>query len=251
MSALVGRDDGQRPPTHTQPHGFVSDDRDDGLSPPHSLVKTRHARERHPHPYKACFVLQPNRCGTSQSTPLRERYPHPYKACFVLLPNRCGTSQSTPLREQSVPAGTSIRNRLYYQMYSPATSTILSALVGRDDGQRPPTLTQPHGFVSDDRDDGLSPHTHSSKRVMLGRGIHTLIRHASFSSPTDVGPHNPPPKGSRASPLAHRFGTGSDTKCNNPAASTILSALVGRDDGQRPPRSPNLTVLFLTIGMMA
>ncbi|MED6214689.1 hypothetical protein PIB30_105707, partial [Stylosanthes scabra] len=38
---------------------------------------------------------------------------------------------------------------------SPAASTILSALVGKDDGQRPPTLTQPHGFVSDDRDDGL------------------------------------------------------------------------------------------------
>ncbi|MED6166179.1 hypothetical protein PIB30_106592, partial [Stylosanthes scabra] len=64
---------------------FVSDDRDDGLSPPHSLVKTRHARER---------------------------YPYPYKACFVFLPNQCGTSQSTPLREPSVPAGTSIRNRL-------------------------------------------------------------------------------------------------------------------------------------------
>ncbi|MED6189766.1 hypothetical protein PIB30_099151 [Stylosanthes scabra] len=148
-------------PPHTHPTS-----RDDGLSPPHSLVKTRHTRER---------------------------YPHPYKACFVLLPNRCGTSQSTPLREQSVPAGTSIRNRLNYQMYSPAASTILSALVGRDDGQRPPTLTQTHGFVSDDRDDGLSPYTHSSKRVMLGRGVHTLIRHASFSSPTDVGHHNPLP----------------------------------------------------------
>ncbi|MED6167750.1 hypothetical protein PIB30_005717 [Stylosanthes scabra] len=38
-----------------------------------------------------------------------------------------------------------------------------------------------------------APHTHSSKCVMLGRGIHTFIRHASFSSPTDVGLHNPPP----------------------------------------------------------
>ncbi|MED6206074.1 hypothetical protein PIB30_023599 [Stylosanthes scabra] len=66
LSALIGRDDGQRPSTLTQPHGFVSDDRDDGLSPPHSLVKTRLTRERYPHPYKACFVLLPNRCGTSQ-----------------------------------------------------------------------------------------------------------------------------------------------------------------------------------------
>ncbi|RYQ92943.1 hypothetical protein Ahy_B09g099185 [Arachis hypogaea] len=36
--------------------------------------------------------------------------------------------------------------------------------------------TRPHGFAFDDRDDSQSPHTHSSKRVMLGRGIHTLIR---------------------------------------------------------------------------
>ncbi|MED6195566.1 hypothetical protein PIB30_039081 [Stylosanthes scabra] len=56
-----------RPPTLTQPHGFVSDNRDDGLSPPHSLVKTRHARERYPHPYKACFVLLPNRSRGDQS----------------------------------------------------------------------------------------------------------------------------------------------------------------------------------------
>ncbi|MED6161317.1 hypothetical protein PIB30_059591 [Stylosanthes scabra] len=48
---------GNAPPTLTQPHDFVSDDRDDGLSPPHSLVKTRHARERYPHPYKATASL--------------------------------------------------------------------------------------------------------------------------------------------------------------------------------------------------
>ena len=28
---------------------------------------------------------------------------------------------------------------------------------------------------------------------MLGRGFHTLIKNVSFSSPTDVGSHNPPP----------------------------------------------------------
>ncbi|MED6110524.1 hypothetical protein PIB30_043777 [Stylosanthes scabra] len=66
--------------------------------------------------------------------------------------------------------------------------------------------TRPHGFVSNGRDDGKAPHTHPSKRVVLGRGIHTLIRHASFPSPTDVGLHNPPPSGSPASPLAHRSG---------------------------------------------
>ncbi|RYR10765.1 hypothetical protein Ahy_B05g079245 [Arachis hypogaea] len=66
-----------------EPHGFAFDDRDDSQSPPHSLVKTLHATER---------------------------YPHPYKACFVPLSNRCGTLQSTPLREPSVLAGTSIRS---------------------------------------------------------------------------------------------------------------------------------------------
>ena len=30
---------------------------------------------------------------------------------------------------------------------------------------------------------------------MLGRGFHTLIKGVSFSSPTDVGSHNPPPFG--------------------------------------------------------
>ncbi|QHO58655.1 uncharacterized protein DS421_3g92480 [Arachis hypogaea] len=45
--------------------------------------------------------------------------------------------------------------------------------------------TRPHGFAFYDRDDSRSPHTHSSKCVMLGRGIQTLIRHASFPSPTD------------------------------------------------------------------
>ncbi|MED6215904.1 hypothetical protein PIB30_002592 [Stylosanthes scabra] len=40
--------------------------------------------------------------------------------------------------------------------------------------------TRPHGFAFDDRDNSLSPPTHSSKRVMLERGINTLIRHVSY-----------------------------------------------------------------------
>ncbi|MED6167748.1 hypothetical protein PIB30_005715 [Stylosanthes scabra] len=54
---------------HTSPHGLAFEDRDNSRNPPHSLVKTCHAREKYPYPYKACFVLFPNRCGTSQSTP--------------------------------------------------------------------------------------------------------------------------------------------------------------------------------------
>ena len=36
------------------------------------------------------------------------------------------------------------------------------------------------------------------KTCLLGRGFHTLIKNVSFSSPTDMGSHNPPPLGPRA-----------------------------------------------------
>ena len=35
------------------------------------------------------------------------------------------------------------------------------------------------------------------KMRLLGRGFHTLIKNVSFSSPTDVGSHNPPPFGAQ------------------------------------------------------
>ncbi|PON44985.1 hypothetical protein PanWU01x14_262270, partial [Parasponia andersonii] len=47
------------------------------------------------------------------------------------------------------------------------------------------------------------------------KGIHTLIKSASFPFPADVGFHNLPLKGS-ASPLTIDSGTGSDTICNSP-----------------------------------
>ena len=53
------------------------------------------------------------------------------------------------------------------------------------------------------------------KTCLLGRGFHTLIRKASFPSPTDVGSHKPPPWGPAPS-LAHHSVSGSDTICNNP-----------------------------------
>ncbi|MED6159706.1 hypothetical protein PIB30_044631 [Stylosanthes scabra] len=61
-----------------------------------------------------------------------------------------------------------------------------------------------------------APHTYSSKRIMLGRGIHTLIRHASFSSPTDVELHNPPPKGAQRPRWHIDPDSASDTNCNSP-----------------------------------
>ena len=53
------------------------------------------AREWFPHPYKECFVLLPNRCGISQSTPLRVPAS---SLTLVLFSNRCGTPQSTPFQ---------------------------------------------------------------------------------------------------------------------------------------------------------
>ena len=35
------------------------------------------------------------------------------------------------------------------------------------------------------------------KRVLLGRGFHTLIKNVSLSSPTDIGSHNSPPFGAQ------------------------------------------------------
>ena len=75
---------------------------------------------------------------------------------------------------------------------------------------------------------------------LLWRGFHTLIKNASFSSPTDVGSHNLPlfdaqrPRwhsfpspinvgppihalSNPASLMAHRSVSGSDTICNNPS----------------------------------
>ena len=51
--------------------------------------------ERFPHPYKKCFVLLPNKCGISQSTPLQGP-----ASSLALVPfsNRCRTPQSTPFR---------------------------------------------------------------------------------------------------------------------------------------------------------
>ncbi|MED6161735.1 hypothetical protein PIB30_063557 [Stylosanthes scabra] len=46
----------------------------------------------------------------------------------------------------------------------------------------------PHDFAFDkSMDDSQSPQAHLSKRVLLGRGIHTLIRSVSFPSPINVG----------------------------------------------------------------
>ncbi|MED6211848.1 hypothetical protein PIB30_077496 [Stylosanthes scabra] len=59
-----------------------------------------------------------------------------------------------------------------------------------------------------------APHAYLSKCVLLGRGIHTLIRSASFPSLVGLTFHLP--KGTQ-SPRWHTDpGSGSDTICNSP-----------------------------------
>ncbi|MED6220553.1 hypothetical protein PIB30_045932 [Stylosanthes scabra] len=140
-----------------RPYGFAFDDRDDNLSLPHSLVKTHHARERYPHPYKACFVPLPNRHVGLHNPPFKG-------AQRLRWHIDLGSGSDTICNSPDHPLA----------RYCPLWHKL------------------PHGFAFDYRDDSLSPHTHSSKCVKLGSGIHTFIRHASFRSPTDVGLHNSP-----------------------------------------------------------
>ncbi|KAL4330679.1 hypothetical protein AHAS_Ahas13G0424200 [Arachis hypogaea] len=108
--------------------------------------------------------------------------------------------------------------------------------------------TRPHDFAFDDRDDNRSPHIHSSKCVMLERDIHTLIKHTSFSSPTDVGPYNPPPNGAQRPRWHIDPGSGFNTICNSldhPLArycplwhtKSHGFAFDDRDDSRNPPHS--------------
>ena len=77
------------------------------------------------------------------------------------------------------------------------------------------------------------------KTCLLGRGFHILIKNVSFSSPTDVGFHNPPHsdpsilvgtpphvhplRSSSASSLAHHLVFGSDIIYNSPSPSSPLA----------------------------
>ncbi|MED6140079.1 hypothetical protein PIB30_089752 [Stylosanthes scabra] len=75
----------------------------------------------------------------------------------------------------------------------------------------------PHGFAFDkSKDNSQSPQAHLSKYVLLGRGIHTLIRSVSFPSPTDVELTFHPPKGAQRPHWHTDPGSGSDTICNSP-----------------------------------
>ena len=85
---------------------------------------------------------------------------------------------------------------------------------------------------------------------LLGRGLHILIKNVSFTSPIDVGSHNPPPlrgttsllthcpvstplQGSVSS-LAHYPMSGSDTICNSPLQSMWDLTIHPPLEAQRP-----------------
>ena len=102
-----------------------------------------------------------NRCGTPQSTSLKDP--------VSLLAHRL---VSTPFRAQPLLADTSPGVWLWYHLYQPKPTA----------SKYCPLWAFPFGLP-----------LKVSKTHLLGRGLHTLIKNASFSSPTDVGSHNPPP----------------------------------------------------------
>ena len=96
----------------------------------------------------------------------KKRFPHPYnKECFVPLSNRCEISH--PLR--------GLASLLTHRPVS-GSDTICNSLS--------PPLTNIVLFR-------LSLNIFKTR--LLERGFHTLIKNASFFSPTDVRSHNPPP----------------------------------------------------------
>ena len=121
-----------------------------------------------------CFVLCPNRCEIAQSTPLRGS-----TSSLALIPfsNRYGTPQST-LFGASVLVSTLPR---VHPLQGSTSSLIHRPVSGSDiiyNSPGPPLadISLFGLFLSDLR--------------LLGRGLHTLIKNISFSSPTDVRSHN-------------------------------------------------------------
>ena len=106
----------------------------------------------------------------------RERFPHPYKEYFILLPNRCGISQSTPTRPK-VLAGTPPRVHPIQGSISSLTHRSMSGSNTICNSSSPPLVDIVLGklFLKVFK-------TH----LVLGRDFHTLIKKVSFSFPTNV-----------------------------------------------------------------
>jgi len=114
----------------------------------------------------------------------KERFPHPYKECFILLLNRCGISQSTPLWG---PASL-LTHCLVSTPLRGSASSLAHHLVSS-------SYTICNGTASRYCPPWVFPielPLKVFKTRLLERGFHSLIKNNSFSSPTDVGSHNPP-----------------------------------------------------------
>ena len=131
---------------------------------------------RFPHPYKESFVLLPNRCRISQSTPLGG-------LASLFLPNRCGISQSTPFEAQ--------RLCQHIALYPPPlglsllASTLSDIWLGYHLKQPKPIASRNYPLWTFPFELPLKVF----KTHMLGRGFHTFIKNVSCSSPTDLGSH--------------------------------------------------------------
>ena len=134
--------------------------------------------DRFSHSYKECFVLYPNRCGITQSTHYQGSAS---SLALIPLSNRYEISQSTPFGPAFLLAHRSVSgfDTIFNRPNLPLADVVLFGF---------PFRYSPQGF----------------KTRLLGRGFHTLINNASFSSPTDVGSHNPPIIGAQR-PHWHSF----------------------------------------------
>ena len=119
----------------------------------------------------------------------RRRFRHPYKECFVLLPNQCRISQSTPFGT-SVLTGT-LPNIHPLQGLAPLLAHHLVSGSDTICNSSSPLLADIVFFGL-----SLSGLPQGFKTRLLGGGFHTLIKNISFSSLANVGSHNPPPSGS-------------------------------------------------------
>ena len=128
----------------------------------------------------------------------RERFPHPYKECFVLLPNRCAISQSTPPSMPSVLAST---RSLLQSMWDPpiqppSEPSILGGTPPRVHPLQVSASSLAHRPVSDSDTICNSPSPPLADIILFGLSLSSFrkrfphpVKNTSFSSQTDVGSH--------------------------------------------------------------
>ena len=113
----------------------------------------------------------------------RERFPHPYEECFVLLPNRCGTSQSTPLRGPTSLMAHCLASTPFWSSASSLAHCPVSVSNTICNGASSPLADIVFFGLS------LSGSPLKIFKTRLSRrGFYSLIKNVLFS-PTDMGSH--------------------------------------------------------------